>query len=432
MKRQIQIDSRKLPNGLQIFAVKFPDIKAVSIRSFVFTGSAYETRHNNGISHFLEHMLFRGNSKLGDSNTLNYRMEELGGELNAVTSFDLTELWLDFHVDYLETGIQRFCQFLQYPLFQQMEIERSIIIEEIRADYGENDQLIDLDSLVAKELWRGHPMSFPITGGIESIRPITKTNLADWFQRFYQPGNMIIGMTGDTDPKAAIDHISNQFSSTQSSERKKYPLIVNSDSIGDQIQLVHQKDNQFNLLWTFPAYPLTPNLRIQYQLIRRILDDGSSSRLQQLIREERGLVYDISAEMLFFHSGVTLNIQSQVSVNRFPELMRVLVSLVRDLSNSGFTKRELELAKLRSQMSLDFSGDVPYGVLYDEIGSKIHPDVLSFEKSRALLKEMDLEKVNATLASLLHQQKSYFALVGPSTDEHRRMLEKELDEWIEI
>lgn len=430
MKRKFQINTHRLANGLQICAVRYPDIRAVSIRCFVFTGSAFETPQNNGISHFLEHMLFRGNEKLGTSNTLNLCMEELGGELNAVTSFDLTELWLDFHVDYLEKGIERFCQFLQYPLYKQIETERSIILEEIRADYGENDLLIDLDSLVAKELWNGHPMSLPVTGSVDSITPIAKSDLSLWFETFYQPGNMIIGITGDFDPQHAINKISTQFPSKQFSARKNYPAIENSDSIGEQIQLIHQKDNQFNLLWTFPAYPLTPELRVQYQLIRRILDDGSSSRLQQLVREERGLVYDISAEMLYFLNGVSLNIQSQVSVNQFSALIDVLVGLIKQLGDKGCTEDELKLAKLRTQIALDFNEDIPHGILYDEIGPDIHPCVSSFNKTRSLVEEIDLTGINKTLQSLLSSSQTCFAVVGPCEDEQRQLLEEALNRWI--
>jgi len=429
LKREYQIDSGNLSNGLQICAVRCPGKKAVSIRCFVFTGSAYENKDNNGISHFLEHMLFRGNLKLGDSNTLNLKMEALGGELNAVTSFDLSEIWLNFHIDYFDIGIERFCQFMQFPQFEQIEIERSIILEEIRADYGENDQLIDLDNLVARELWDGHPMSYPVTGCNLSVKTILKSHVTDWFHRFYQPGNMIIGITADVEPKASISAVSRQFTANHRSARKKYPLINNSGNRGKQIQMVYQKDNQFNLLWTFPAYPLTSELRIQYQLIRRILDDGSSSRLQQLVREERGLVYDISAEMLYFRSGATLNIQSQVSVGRFPELLKVLVALVKELSESGFTQQELDLAKLRYQMALDFNGDIPHGALYNEIGPDIHPYVSTFEQTRKLINLVPLPEINLTLANLLSQNGTYFALVGPCNDEHKRLLEGKLGEW---
>ena len=374
-------------------------------------------------------MLFRGNERLGDSSTLNLKMEELGGELNAVTSFDLTELWLDFHINYLETAIRRFCQFLQFPLFKQIETERSIILEEIRADYGENDQLIDLDSLVARELWKGHSMSLPVTGNIESIMPIAESDLSGWFESFYQPGNMIIGITADSDPRDVIRLVSTHFTSNQYSARKSYPVIENTNAIGKQIQLIHQKDNQFNLLWTFPAYPLTPELRVHYQLIRRILDDGSSSRLQQLVREERGLVYDISAEMLYFLNGVTLNIQSQVSLNRFPALIKVLAELIGQLSDCGVNESELALAKLRTQMSLDFNEDIPYGMLFDKIGPSIHPYLSSFDETRSIVEEIDMAAINTTLKNLFNSSLTCFAVVGPCEDIHRQLLEEALERW---
>ncbi len=174
-----------LSNGLRICAVSFPGIKTVSIHAYIFVGSIYETRQNNGISHFVEHMLFRGNEKLGNSKTLNLKIEELGGEINASTSFEMTEYWLDFHCDYLNQGIHRFCSFLQYPLFEQIEIERSIILEEILDDYNEKNQLIDLGNLISNELWPEHPMGLPVIGNLETIKNINREDLVAWFQQYY-------------------------------------------------------------------------------------------------------------------------------------------------------------------------------------------------------------------------------------------------------
>ncbi len=421
----------QLKNGLRLSIVSFPGISTISLRCFAFVGSACETDENNGISHFLEHMLFRGNEKLGDANQMSIGLEKLGGELNASTSFDLTEYWFDFHRDFLDEGIEKFCQFLQYPLFEQIEIERSIILEEIIGDYNDDNQLIDLDSLSSRLLWPDHPMGRPVIGNRTTIKKIQRADLIEWHKRYYQPSNLVLGITGDVDPGSIIEKIIPQLP-----ERKpefnpgRYPPAIGKRLPEDQINLVFDKDNQFGFQWSFPSYRLTNQLRIEYQLIQRILDDGNSSRLQRLIREEKGLVYDISAETLYFETGVILSIESVVGINRLTELISTLVQLIGDLVKHGITADELELAKLRYRAALECNSDSAQGVLYNSLMPVLYPCGSTYEEILPKLKDISLDDINELLCKLFQQSCTTFCLVGPWNDTTRKMLQEKLYPWI--
>jgi predicted Zn-dependent peptidase len=414
---------------MQICANSYPGVKTVNLRSIVSVGSAYENKTNSGISHFLEHMMFRGNRQLGSSNQLNLKMEEMGGDVNAVTSFDFTEYWLDYHLDYFELGLKRFCHFMQEPLFEDLEIERSIILEELKADFNENNQLIDVDGICAAELWSNHGLGLSVSGTRSSIESITLDDLAKWYRAYYQPGNILIGVTGDIDLDKTVQLFSELFSQKSVSERQTYPP-VDQATVDKQILLVEDKDNQYNLQWSFPHYPMTGDLRIEYQLIRRILNDGSSSRLQRLIREEKGLVYEISAEMLYFDIGATLSISSLVGQDRLPELMTVLTELIRDLIENGVTTEELNLAKRRYRIALDCNQDSAQGVLYEKMAPLIYPQLFPYQKVLEKLSEIRLSEINTSLRSLLQQNQTCFAIVGPSPESHRKKLEQLLGPWV--
>lgn len=422
---------RTLKNGLGLSVVSFPGIKTVSIRCFVFVGSVYETTQNSGISHFMEHMLFRGNEKLGDASTMNIKMEELGGEFNAATSFDQTEYWLDIHRDYLAKGIERFCQFLQYPLFEQMEVERSIILEEIIGDYNDENQLIDLDCLTAKLLWPDHAMGMPIIGDVKTVGSIEKADLADWHKRFYTPGNMIIGITGDVDEVEIMELVSKQFeNASQTPKSEKYHPIKAKPLPGNQLLLVNDKDNQFGFQWAFPVYDLTKNHRVEYELLRRILDDGNSSRLQRMIREEKGLVYDISLDNTYFNNGMVMSLQSVVGINRLEELIVALVDLINELIDKGITREELEIAKLRYRAALECNTDTAQGILYSTLMPMLNSSGATFEEVLTILDGISLNTINAALKRSLEQQLSTFVLVGPWMEKDRRMLVSKLYPWI--
>jgi predicted Zn-dependent peptidase len=421
---------KTLDNGLKVCAISFPGIKTVTLRCIVFVGSIFETPDHNGISHFLEHMLFRGNQKLGSARELSLKMEALGGELNAVTSFDLTEFWLDYHLDFLEIGIEQFCQFLQFPIFEQLEIERSIILEEIKADYNEENQLVDLDTLNALALWPTHPIGLPITGNEHSLTNITKQDLEDWFQRYYQPGNMILSTIGDFDPERVIDMIGRSFLPRTPIQRQRYRPINSTGPVGEQLQLVFDKDNQHRIQWAFPRYPLTPELRVRYQLIRRILDDGSSSRLQRDIREEKGLVYDITADMLYFNSGTSLSIECLVSRDHLIPLMETLVQLLNRLIEEGVTQSELALAQRRYALSLDCGLDTAHGVLFETVSPLVYPEVMTFPEIQQMITTVRLDDINQTLRTLLDQKNSCFTLVGPWQYSDERQLRRLLAYWL--
>ncbi len=419
-----------LENGLGLSLVSFPGVKTVSLRCFVFVGSVYESRENSGISHFLEHMLFRGNETLGDAATMSVKMEELGGEFNAATSFDQTEFWLDIHLDYLKQGIERFCQFIQFPLFEQLETERSIILEEILGDYNDENNLIDLDSLTSNLLWPNHAMGMPIIGTVETVKKVSKQDLINWHDRFYTPSNMIIGITGDIDLGQIIDSVNSQFSVGKSKRIKNYPQIHAKPKIGNQLSLVFDKDNQFSIQWSFPVYELTRNLRIQYELLQRILDGGNSSRLQRMIREEKGLVYDISLDSTYFSTGIIMSVQSVVGVNRLSELMDALVELINDLVEKGVTEQELRVAKARYKAALECNNDTAQGVLYDSLMPRLTPSGAEYRDILPVLTEATIDSVNSTLKQLLDQHLTTFVLVGPWRESEEKMLKTKLQPWI--
>ncbi|MCP4295970.1 MAG: insulinase family protein, partial [Proteobacteria bacterium] len=328
MNQRLDRQPHTLKNGMRVHIVPCPEIKNVSIRAWVFVGSACENTRISGISHFLEHMMFRGNRALGTGNEMNLKIEEIGGDLNAATSFDQTEYWLDFHVDFLEKGIRRFCQFLHSPLFEHFETERSIILEEILSEYNEDNVLTDTDTIISQSLWGEKSVGLPIGGTLKSIRNISIDDLKTWFLSYYKPGNIILGITGDVKEERILKIIENEFSGFEFSESLKYSLPVTDPRKGEQIIFVQEKDPQFNLHWALPFDELNPRKRIILQIIGRLLDDGSTSLLQRQIREERGLVYDISAQISFYETGGALNIQSLVSLSKLNELIQLLPDLI--------------------------------------------------------------------------------------------------------
>jgi len=407
-----------------------PGVKTVSIKCWVFVGSVYENSVNNGISHFVEHMIFRGNHSLGTGNDLFRRFEALGGEVNASTSFDTTEYWLDFHLDHMEEGIDGFCKFLQEPLFEKIEIERSVILEEVLLDYNDEGDLIDPEGLVDRCFWPDHSLGFPIIGTIDSLSKITVEDLKNWFNTYYRPGNMLIGVTGDFEAKQVIDQIAKAFDSRLSSPREDYQSIKPNPLPVSQIQWGKFKDNQFTVHWSFPLNGLSFERRLQTQLIHRIIDDGSNSRLHRLIREEKGLVYDIEASYHCYKDGILISLQAVVSLKNFEAFLSELVNVVRDLAQKGVTQTELDLAKHRYRCMLDCISDTPQGILQEMVASEIYPAMKPTKEILEKLEMTTLAEVNQIATSVFQQQLTCFAIVGPKSEDADKILRKYITPWL--
>ena len=421
--------SKILSNGLEIIVVPYFRQKAVTIHCWVFTGSAYENKIDNGITHFLEHMMFRGNKKLGDSFHLNLKFEELGGELNAATSTDVTEFWFQFHKKFLEKGIRKFCKFIKYPLFEHIEVERSIILEEIKSDYDEEGKLINVGRVSADILWKDQAMGMPIIGHEDILRKINCKDLNDWYKYFFKPGNMIFGITGAVDADKIFEWIEGEFKKLQASKRIKYPPQYITTENDKQIILIPNRDNQFSLQWSFPVEILNPNLKIQIKLINRLLDDGFSSRLQRLIREERGLVYDISAGVEFYETGSILAINAIIGVDKIFELTENLVNLIDELCQNGVTQAEWNLAKTRYEINLDYKADSPQGILADLAGVSIFPQSVTIKETLKIIQQLTLADINKTIRLCFNQNRTVLALVGPIQENFKESLNKQFQPW---
>jgi len=419
-----------LSNGLKVYTLVHRPIKTLTLHCWIFAGSIYENQQNNGISHFLEHMLFRGNQKLGSSVEMSLGFERLGGQLNAATSFDGTEYWLECHKDYFESAVSQFADFLRYPSFEQIETERAIILEEIKSDYNDQDQLIDLDQLASQAIWPAQPMGLSISGTAETVGKITKDQLVQWYQTYYHPKNMMFGISGDFDPEQLRQLLEASLGDLPEGKRWSYtPPVANLASTA-QIEWVLEPDNQVQFAWTFVVDQLTPVKRLIIQLIARMLDDGSSSRLQRWVREEHGLVYDIAASPSFFDSGATLMISVTVGKERLTQLIDVLVKLIDQAVQEGFGPEELHLAKLRLQSELDCFTDTAEGRLHEAVAPQLAPCYLGLEQLGRLIEECTLEQINQQTTEILGSKSACFTFVGPTTDKEKPEIQKMLSPWL--
>src|SRR6267143_1785854 len=159
-----------LPNGLRVVTVELPHLHTGMIAAYVRAGSRHEVPARNGVSHFLEHLFFRGSEAYPEGRAMNALVEDAGGSLNGVTTRDHGYYYSPIHPGHLETGIAVLGDMLQRPLFKDVEIEREVILEEILDEVDEDGRDIDVDNLSKRALFGDHPLAFKIAGTRETVQ----------------------------------------------------------------------------------------------------------------------------------------------------------------------------------------------------------------------------------------------------------------------
>jgi len=186
-----------LPNGLTVVAAEMPHVHSVSLVAYVRAGSRYEDERTNGVSHFLEHMFFRGTRSYPSTHELAFRIESLGASFNATTTREMAYYYTELAPRHLEAGVEVLGEMFRAPLFPDVDIEREVVLEEMSDDYNEDGVLVDPDSVAKGKVWPGHPLGYPIIGVSRNVERMSRRDLQRHHRRLYVGRNMVLAAAGN-------------------------------------------------------------------------------------------------------------------------------------------------------------------------------------------------------------------------------------------
>jgi predicted Zn-dependent peptidase len=191
-----QVARARLSNGLKLVTIETPHLHSATLCLYVRAGSRYETEATNGLSHFLEHMLFRGSARYPSSFALNLAIEELGGTLYAETGRDYSLYQIALNPRHLQRGMEILGDLFAAPEFRDIDLERQIIVEEILEDLDDRGRNVNIDDQSRRQFWGEHPLGFPITGPLRNVRRFSTRDVRAHFRRFYGAANMVLTVAG--------------------------------------------------------------------------------------------------------------------------------------------------------------------------------------------------------------------------------------------
>lgn len=347
-----------LGNGLRVLTARTPGLHSAMIALYVRAGSRHETPRVNGVSHFLEHLLFRGSEGWPDSVAMNAAVEAVGGNLNGVTARDHGCYYTPIHPDALATGVGILGDLVRRPLLKEMEVEREVILEELLDEIDASGRDIDPDNLVKRLVFPGHPLGLKIGGTRESVKALRPRHVRAHLERFYTGENLVLAVAGPVRHAEVLElaerHLGPLPRGIRSSER---PPPAWPD--GPRLELRDHDDAQAELTVAFPCPPEHHPDYPVFLCLRRLLDDGLSSRLPFEVVEKRGLAYSLHCGLDTFADAGMLVVDGACAPRKVPAVLTEVLAVLAELAEGPVPAEELLRVQRRHRMSLAFSLDSP-------------------------------------------------------------------------
>jgi predicted Zn-dependent peptidase len=333
-----------LKNGVRLVTTYMPAMRSASIAFFFATGSRYEKHDVAGISHFIEHMLFKGSRSYPSAKLISEAIEGVGGNFNGCTGKELTSYTARVPGEYVPVVMNVLADMVRHPLFDPAEIEkeRAVIIEELSATRDDPQEWVSL--LIDEIMWPGLPLGRDDAGSIESVMQLQCQQMLDYLSTYYQPNSLVISIAGNIDQQQIVQLTEKLFH-----DWKAGPVQSWTDSFPPRgavpIRMIKKETEQTNLCLATLGISYASADYYPFLLINSLLGDGMSSRLFQSIREEQGLAYDIGSYFNSYYETGSLVVSAGVDPSHTKEAISAIVSELTRLCNELVPNDELERIK---------------------------------------------------------------------------------------
>lgn len=336
-----------LKNGMRLVYEKMPYVQTVSVGVFVKAGSTYETEKEKGISHFIEHMLFKG-TKQRSAKRIAEEMDRAGGHINAYTARECTCYYTKVLAEDLKLSADILSDMYYNSLFrpEDIELERNVIIEEINM-YEDSPEDIALDSTFEK-MWEGNPIGNIISGSIESVEGITRDMMLQYMNRRYTPENTVLSVAGNFDEDSMISLFEEYFCGG-----KNCPdTILSVPEFKSGIWKREKDIEQTHLSIAYPGYQIQDKRIYSKALLNAILGGNMSSRLFQKIREENGLCYSIYSYTASFVQTGMLGIYAGFAEENLDKIIEMTENEIKSICREKVSDEEFSKALSQLKCSL--------------------------------------------------------------------------------
>lgn len=398
-----------LESGIRLVTEAMPDVASASIGVWVGTGSRDETEPQAGISHFLEHLLFKG-TEARTARDIAEAVDAVGGDMNAYTTKEYTTFYVRALSEHLELGLDILCDILREPALRSDDVdaERQVILEEVLMHRDEPADVVQ--ERFSEAMFPHHPLGREVLGDPEVIERVTVPEIRAFFDEHYLPRNMVVAAAGDVVHDVVAAEIERRFVGRDGGQA---PERTAPDAHVQPLRIERRDTEQVQfVVGTRGPARRSPD-RFSLAALNHALGGGLSSRLFQEVRETRGLAYSIGSDRLAYEDAGALSVSVGTAPENAAEVLELISKELEQLRENGVSARELEVAKghLRADLLLSLEDS---GARMSRIGASLllHDEVLSVDDLLGRIAAVTLADVAGTAERVLSGQR-VLAVVGP-------------------
>lgn len=411
-----------LANGLMVATFPMPWLHEVGATLVVRAGSRYEDDGQVGIAHFLEHMLFKGTKSIPDPTALHTHLEAMAADMNAATGQESNAYWITLPPEQLKHGFALFCEMFTQPAFSGLETERQVVLAEMREDENERGENTNPSILGGYKLWPDHPLARPILGTPNVIQTLNAEDLHTYLNRYYRGSNMVVAFCGPVDHQTCVDLTQQALGGLPSTSQPPYSPSPLPMSPGPHWLAVDDQTAQFTLTLFYRTEGYQGPLFYHIAALRRLLDDGFSSRLQASVREKQGLVYDVWASFAAHSDTGALELGASVSPENLQAVFDALFAELKPLCTIPPEKEEWQRLKTRWHAHLTTSLDRPSELIERYVADRLFDALTPLSTTWQKVCSINPEDLPAIAASITRPENMVVTLVGPNAQKQWPLL----------
>ncbi|MDO8552156.1 MAG: pitrilysin family protein [bacterium] len=409
-----------LHNGLRVVLVPMLDAKTATVVVMAGTGSRYETKEENGLAHFLEHMFFKGTKNRPSARLISEELDAIGSVYNAFTAKDRTAYYAKVSSKYLDTALDVISDIFLNSTLPGKEItkERGAIIQEI--DMYEDMPMRIIDNVFDELIFGGdHPLGRTILGPKDNIRTFMRKDFANYLKHHYTPENTVVCVAGAISEQKVLDAINRSFGKVAKSPAPRFVPFA-SMQVSPRVAIKEKKTDQTQLMLGVPSYPYAHKDEYVLEVLATILGGGMSSRLFLEVREKRGLAYSVHASVEKYPDTGYLAVQAGVEHGKLEKAITTILAEFRKIKNVKVSDEELKKAKAHIKGTLAMALETS-----DAVAAQAATSLISLGKIRTMEDiTRGIDKVKASdvfrvAKDLLRTEGLNLAIIGPHLDREK-------------
>jgi len=409
-----------LANGIRVVTEAIPHVRSVAVGIWVETGSRVEPESRGGISHLIEHLVFKGTATRS-AEAIAGAIDSVGGQMDAFTAKEHTCFYVSVLDDHLALAVDLLTDILMHPLFAAADIEKekSVVFQEIKMVEDTADDLVH--DLFAERVWAGHPLGRPILGRWDVVRDLGRDVILSHFEEEYAPARIVVAAAGHLEHAQVVDLFAARFNGfrRQAASRESAPPTLHPG-----VHVVHKPLEQVHLVVGFPGLAENAPERYALYLLNDVIGGSMSSRLFQEVRERQALAYSVHSGAQSYRDTGLFYIYAGTDAANFAKVVKALMKELRALKKDGVRAEELRRAKEHLKGSLMLSLESTSSRMNRVAKQELRfGSFFSLDEMLGAIEGVQPPEVEALISRILDEQQLSLLTLGPID---RRNLPREL------